>query len=190
MGRNVLLTNAAFVKSFTNISNNVNDKYLLPAIREAQEFGLKNIIGEKLLDKIKELILTKELQTEENIHYKDLLDKAQYYLAYQALSNIVVMLSYKVDNTGVYTTSDEHMDSVSMKEVYNQSEHYQRKAEYYTLELQNFILNNRLKFPEVDACACNTIAANLFSADAGGLVLGGPRGKGGYRQFTKDYIGK
>ena len=46
----ILLTSEEFVKSYSNISNNVNGKYLRVAIREAQEIELRGILGSFLLD--------------------------------------------------------------------------------------------------------------------------------------------
>lgn len=185
---NVLLTNANYIKSATNISDNVNEKYLLPAIREAQEIGLKNILGEKLLNKVKDLIAAKEINKEENEIYKSLLDNCQYYLAYQTVSNLCYILSYKLDNMGLSRTADENVAYASADEVVSQSDYYERKADFFKLELQNFLVRNISKLPEVSENQCHTISANLYSADSGGLVLGGARGKGHYRK--SGYIGK
>ena len=51
----ILLTSEAFVKSVTNVSDNLAGKYILPSIREAQEQGLKGILGDPLLAKVKDL---------------------------------------------------------------------------------------------------------------------------------------
>ena len=42
----ILLTSETFVKSVTNVSDNLAGKYILPSIREAQEQGLKSILGD------------------------------------------------------------------------------------------------------------------------------------------------
>ena len=77
----ILLTSEAFVKSVTNVSDNLAGKYILPSIREAQEQGLKGIIGDCLLSKVKHLFKTNQLAGV----YKDLVDHSQYYLAYAAI---------------------------------------------------------------------------------------------------------
>ena len=77
----ILLTSEAFVKSVTNVSDNLAGKYILPSIREAQEQGLKSILGDCLLSKVKHLFNTDSL---EGI-YKELVDHCQYYLAYACL---------------------------------------------------------------------------------------------------------
>ena len=52
----ILLSSENFIKSVTNISDNVNGKYILPALREAQEIDLKGIIGSSLLETLKILV--------------------------------------------------------------------------------------------------------------------------------------
>ena len=48
-----LLTSEDFIKSCTNISDNLSGKYLQGAIREAQETALRDVLGSCLLDALK-----------------------------------------------------------------------------------------------------------------------------------------
>ena len=50
------ITSADFVKAATDISDNIAGKYLIPAIREAQEIYLRPIIGGRLLDALKDVV--------------------------------------------------------------------------------------------------------------------------------------
>ena len=54
MNEEVLLTSEAFVKSQMSISDNVAGKYILPSIREAQDDGLREILGDNLYEAIKQ----------------------------------------------------------------------------------------------------------------------------------------
>ena len=65
----ILLSSENFIKSVTNISDNVSGKYILASLREAQEIGLKNIIGDCLLEKLKVLIKS-GIDAQENLKYK------------------------------------------------------------------------------------------------------------------------
>jgi hypothetical protein len=64
-----------------------------------------------------------------------------------------------------------------MEEIITQKEFYQGKADFHCLEVQNYILDNRSHFPEVDDCTCRRIHSNLHSAASCGFFLGGARGK-------------
>lgn len=175
---NVLLTNSTYIKSITNISDNVADKYLFPTINESQEIDLKNVIGERLLNKLKDMVQDQSINDPENEIYKELLTKSQFFLAYSVASKLAVILSYKIDNVGVYHTSDENLTYASFGEVQHMEEYYQNKADFFKLEVVNFCLNNRSKLPELTDSQCHSIKSNLYSVESCGIVLGGERGKG------------
>ena len=173
----ILLSSEVNIKSVTNISDNVSGKYILSSLREAQEVGLKNILGESLLEKLKSLVEGKEIEAQNNAHYKSLLKKCQYYLAYMTIVELVYKVSYKICNAGVVKASDENMQVASLEEIIANKEFYQGKADFHCLEIQNHILNNRAAYPEVDDCTCRRIHATLHSAATCGFFLGGARGK-------------
>lgn len=185
---NVLLTNSNYIKSITNISDNVQDKYLFPTINEAQEINLKSVIGENLLNKLKDLVSGGSINDPENAVYKDLLQKCQFFIAYTVVSKLSVITSFKLDNAGIYRSNDENLYYASMEEVRNMQEYYEEKADFFKLELQNFCINNRTNLPELSECACRQIKANLYSAESCGIVLGGARGKS-IRNKCCDYKG-
>ena len=173
-----LLTSEAFVKSVSSISDNVAGKYIQSSIREAQEIGLKSILGSCLLTALKEKGLAKQFDLPENVAYKDLVDKCQYYLAYTTIVELTNKVSYKIGNFGVVKSNDENLTVATQDEIAKMQYYYQSKADFCALELQNWVLENRNLFPELDDCTCRKIHSNLYSAATCGLWLGGPRGKG------------
>lgn len=172
----VLLISPDFIRSTTNISNNLQDKYLHSAIRETTDIDLDEVIGSKLLNKIKDLVRTGEIKTEENKKYKDLLDSAKYFLAYSAISRIVVISSAKIDNAGLSQSSDDHIESLDIKEIFQLEKHYTNKADVYKKKLQKFILKNINDYPELCADWYDTLP-NLSSSASTAIWLGGARGK-------------
>ena len=172
-----LLTSEKFVKEVSSISDNVAGKYIQPSIREAQEVWLKSIIGSNLLNYIKALGLAKTLDDPANVAYKELVDRAQYFLAYTAIVELTNKVSYKIGNFGVTKTTDENLQVASQDEIAKMQYYYQSKADFCALELQQWILDNRTLFPELDDCTCRKIHSNLHSAASCGLWLGGARGK-------------
>jgi hypothetical protein len=173
----ILLSSEAFIKSVTNISDNVAGKYILSSLREAQEVGLKNIIGESLLEKLKNLVKDGSIDEHGNIRYKYLLTKCQYYLAYMTIVEIVYKVSYKIGNAGVVKTTDDNLQVATMDEIIAQKEYYQSKADFHCMEVQNYILQDMADYPEVDNNLCRKIHATLHSAATCGFFLGGARGK-------------
>lgn len=169
----ILLTSEAFVKSVTNVSDNLAGKYILPSIREAQEHGLKSILGDCLLSKVKHLFNTDSL---EGI-YKELVDHCQYYLAYAAIVEVTNKVSFKIGNFGVAKSTDENLQVASYDEIVKMQYYYQTKVDAYCLELQQWLLQNRESIPELTDCHCRKLSSNLHSAASCGIYLGGGRGK-------------
>lgn len=173
----ILLTSENFVKSVTSISDNLAGKYLRPSIREAQDIGLRGILGDTLLEKLKALVGSGDIAKEENLAYKNLLDRAQYYLAYNAVVEVAAKVANKIVNFGVVKTQDENLQSASPEEISQMRFYYQSKADHCCIELQNYLLNNRTSYPELTEGDCNRIHSNLYSAASSGIWLGGPRAK-------------
>lgn len=169
----ILLSSETFVKSVTNVSDNLAGKYILPSIREAQEQGLKSILGDCLLSKVKDLMKTNQLTGV----YKDLVDHCQYYLAYAAIVEVTNKVSFKIGNFGVAKSTDENLQVATYDEIVKMQYYYQSKVDAYCLDLQNWILENKKSFPELSECQCNKIKSNLHSAASCGIFLGGSRGK-------------
>lgn len=169
----ILLTSEAFVKSATSISDNLAGKYLRPSIREAQDIGLRGILGDTLLERLKADVAAGTIAGQ----YKILLDRAQYYLAYMAVVEVTGKVALKVANFGVVRTQDENVQTASQEDISGLRFYYQSKADHCCVELQNYLLNNRADFPELTEGDYNRIRANLYSAATCGVWLGGPRGR-------------
>ena len=173
----ILLSSEAFVKSVTSASDNLSGKYILPSLREAQEIGLRGILGDRLLAKLKDLCKNGTLETESNGVYKTLVDHCQYYLAYMTIVEVTNKVSYKIGNFGVTKTQDENLQLASQDEIAKMQYYYQSKADACCLDLQNFLLEHRKDYPELTENSCYKIESNLHSAASCGIFLGGARGR-------------
>lgn len=179
----ILLTSERFVKDATSISDNIAGKFLLPSIREVQDTRLRDTLGTCLLNKVKSLVPKDEHTGERpiddpaNAAYKDLLQRAQYFLAYAAAAEVCMKTSMKVNNTGVHKTSDEHDTPATYDEMAKTKDYYVFKSDAALADLQRWLLANRAALPELTDCTCNAIRAHLRSAASSGLWLGGARGK-------------
>lgn len=173
----ILLSSEAFVKRVTSASDNLSGKYILPSLREAQEIGLRGILGDDLLAKLKALVKSETLETESGGVYKTLVDHCQYYLAYMTIVEATNKVSYKVGNFGVAKTQDENLQVASQDEIAKMQYYYQSKADACCLDLQNFLLEHRKDYPELTECSCHKIESNLHSAASCGIFLGGARGR-------------
>lgn len=167
----VFLTNERFIKDLVQLDENYSSKYLHGALLEAQEIDLRNILGSNLLETLKGMV------QEGNIPdmYKELIDKCQYFLAYKTMEHSCMASTFKLSNIGTVMTSDDNVHNLSWSDLTHVREYFSHKADYFTKLLQQFLLQNKASFPELDECACNTIKSNLKSSAACGLWLGGVR---------------
>lgn len=178
MASEILLSSEAYIKNVTNISDNIAGKYILAALRDAQEIGLKGILGENLLDAAKALVESGDITSSDYSAYKDLVDECQLYLAYMTAVEVTNRVSYKIGNFGVAKSTDENLQVATFEEIAKMQYYYQSKADAYCLQLQNWLLENRVSFDELTDCQCHKIESNLYSAASCGIWLGGARGKG------------
>ena len=175
----VLLISESYIKSVTNISDNLAGDYLLPSIKLAQDIDLESTIGTQLLEKIQELIYNNDISNENNSMYKLLLDNyIQPYLAYATIQHLTPTVAYKLANQGVLRTDDEKSYNVTSNEVDKVMDFYSHIANTFKKRLQLFLIANYNEFPElIKWKSISDIRANLYSAAGCNVNLGGPRGK-------------
>lgn len=174
----ILLISEDFIKTNSNLNDNVWGDYLLPAIREAQDISLQSIIGECLYNRLLALVDNGDIAETEYVAYKTLLDEhIQLFLMYQVLTDLIPIIGSKLANLGTVVSNDEHVVNLTEAERSNLKTYYQYRADFYARRLQEFLLNNRGAFKEICDCDCERIKANLHSAASTGLWLGGLRGR-------------
>ena len=169
----VFLTSEKFIKDLCNIDDNLAGKYLMSALQEAQEIELREILGDCLLDALKMKVQAKEIEG----MYELLIDKCQYVLAYRTIASLCILATYKIANVGTVVTSDDNVSNLSWSDLVRVKEYYTHKADSFTFQLQNFLLQNKADFPELRECDCNRIKAHLRSSASSGLWLGGARAR-------------
>lgn len=196
--RNVLLISEDYIKSESNLDNNVSGKYLQSAIKLAQDVELQSTIGTKLLEKIQKLVIDwkdpnkpvhpieppiydpTSIDDPENHRYKELLDYyIQPYLLYQVLSEITIPISFKLSNFGVMRTDDEKDIAAEASQVNQIKKYYRDKADFFKTRLQDFIITYYNEFPELYTYKpLKDMFPNLYSSSSCNIWLGGARGKG------------
>lgn len=173
----VFLTSENFVRSITNIDDNVQSKYLLSAIREAQEVNLQEIIGSALLTKLKTLVADGSIDDVKNANYKTLIDESKLFLAYQVIANVTIISAVKISNGGLQTNYDDNLNQIGLEDSFTLQDYYQKKADFFASRLQAFLIQNRSNYPELSSNKCADIKATLDSAASTNLWLGGRRGR-------------
>ena len=174
----ILLISEDMVRSYSEISDNVFGKSLLPAIRTAQDLYLEEFLGSCLYKKLLDIVGDGTISNQENVAYKDLLDEyIQPFLLERVVADLIPVVGSKIANLGVYKSSDQYTENVSAGEVERLQNLHVIKANHYAKRMQLFLKGNRSAFPELDCCSCGEIKPTLDSSADCGLWLGGIRGK-------------
>lgn len=174
----ILLISEDYIKTHSNLNENVWGEYLTPAIREAQDIGLQQIIGSCLYNSILSKVADGSITGETETAYKTLLDDyIQPYLMYQVITDLVPIIGVKLANIGVVISNDDRIVNLGEAERNRLGTYYKYRADFYCGRLQKFLITNKVLFNELDECTCQNIKATLDSAASIGLFLGGARGR-------------
>lgn len=172
----ILLVSEDFIKTNSALNDNIWGKFLLPAIREAQDINLQTYLGECLYKTILGMVADGSITASTNESYKTLLDDCiQPYLLYQIQANIVPVLNVKMGNIGSVVSKDEYINTLSQGNIDLVQSDFQHKADFYAQRMLDFILNHSVEFG-LDECACNELHAHLNSAASTTIWLGGYQG--------------
>ena len=172
----ILLVSEDFVKTNSAINDNLWGKFLLPAIREAEDINLQTYLGECLYKTILGMVANGSITASTNESYKALLDDyIQPYLLYQVQANIIPTINVKLGNIGSVVSNDEHIATLSQSNIDLVQNDFQHKADFYAQRMLNFILNHSNEF-NLDECACKELKAHLNSAASTTIWLGGYQG--------------
>ena len=167
----ILLISEKTLKANGVINNNVDNMYIFPAIRYAQDAGLQPIIGTKLYNKLMDLVEDGSITGATD--YKYLLDEyVTPYLINKVTADIQIPLAYKVRNQGVVQQTGENTYVPSLKDLQYVIQNYENKANFYSNRLSDYLKANRKKYPEycsVDSSADMPSNKNAYNT---GIYLG------------------
>ena len=170
-----LLTTTNNVRMIAVLDDNVADNYLRAAMFEAQESGLRGIIGSTLLDAIKAKLFNGDELT--SAEYTLVNTYAVFYLAYATKAELLPKLAYKASNAGVVKAQTEGYVAATAAEIQAEVARAEAKRDYYAYQMQLWLRANADALPELTAHDCDRINACLRSANNQiGIWLGGARG--------------
>lgn len=160
------------VKDVTNISDNLSEKYILTAIREAQQTELTTVLGVHFISTLEHLIETNEIGNPEHANIKFVLDNyISYFLIYDVIEKLIPLVSVKLDNAGAVMSENEDTENLSFSDMLKLQDYYRQKSDFYKNRLQKYLRNNSSMFGDLLCCS------ELDSAYSSPIFLGGKRGK-------------
>ena len=171
----IFLISEDYIKTNSGLNDNVWGSYLAPAIREAQDIKLQQILGTNLYQSLLNKVSDGTIKNSDLKPYKTLLDDyVQIYLTYQTISDLVPIIGVKLTNLGVMVSNDEHLTNLSQSERELVQTYYAQRAEFYGKRLQEYLKDNCNAFGELKGNY--DMNPNLNSVAETGLWLGGLRG--------------
>ena len=195
--KNTMIITPDEVRTLSNISDNVNSKVLAAAIRTVQDDELMLIVGEPLLDKLKDVkenggpeisrdvkssdgtLLTPDQKAPAGRSiYTEIIEKAKMFIINKVIAELIVMINYKIDNAGLIQTSDDNIECLGIDDTLTLKGYYDNRADHYAHLLQNFLIENLSRIPELTQPQVYKIHATLHSAGNPSVFLGGARGRG------------
>lgn len=158
MNKNIydtLLVSPNTIKAMGELDMNVDDSVITASIRVAQNIYLEEVLGSKLMKKLKELVFNAihhyvgNINDEENIHFKTLLDIfVRDAITYKVASEICVRNALKIKNMGVVQLNDTNISTVSLNDIKYLKDTYDTYYNSALNKMLEYINNNKNIFKE------------------------------------------
>ncbi len=143
----VLLLTATYVKDYTFVDPNVDEKYIRIAIEEAQKIHIRNYIGSGLYNEIISQVETGTLTALNTTLLNDYIIPA---LKWWVMVEAAPFLTYKVTNKNIVRKNSESSSGVDSSELNNFMDLVTDKAQYHTRRLIDYLFEYSDQYPLYD----------------------------------------
>jgi hypothetical protein len=140
----VLLLTATYIKDYTFVDPNVDEKYIRISIEEAQKIHIRNYIGSGLYDEIITQVQTNSLTALNTTLLDNYIIPA---LKWWTMVEAAPFLTYKVTNKNIVRKNSDNSSGVDFNELNSFMNLVTDKAEYHTKRLINYLLQNEASYP-------------------------------------------
>lgn len=145
MSNFVYFISVTYLKENTPINENVDDKLIKSAIKEAQEIYIRDVIGSGIYNELQTQAFNDTLTTNNST----LLDS---YIApclkYYTLTESMLPMTYKLMNKSVASRSAENSQPIGVDELTMLERRYRDKAEYYANRIKDYLLAHPTLYPK------------------------------------------
>lgn len=150
---NTFLISEAQIRSYTDIDNNIDSALIKNGIREAQDIKLQTVLGTLLTEKIYSLVDAGTIGDADNAAYKTLLDSyIQNMLIYASYWYILDSVYMRSRNNGLLIPDGGENSIAADRAMYNvKRQAVQNKMEFYSDLLTDYIIEEQVSFPELNA---------------------------------------
>lgn len=187
MSKNILFISEQKLKDSSFLSDNIDPKQLLPTVKMVQDMYILPLLGTALYNKLQDLVAAGPFP---DGVYKDLLDLyLTDVLIWYTLSEMPMVLQYKMVNKGVVTRTGETMQVSSFQDVTSVMNNCAKKAAWYAQRAIDYLCEHSQDYPEYinPGSGSDTIHPDSTQYDCG-IYLGNAREDA--RTFEEKYQGK
>jgi hypothetical protein len=136
-----LIATPAYLRSITDLDNNVEDKRILPFMVLAQDKHLQPYLGTNLYNKV----LADVQAGSTSADYVTLIDTyVRRTVCWWTMVELLPELATRIDNVGVLTYPDAAEDATISAKI----ERARQNAHFYTERLVSYLQYNQEKYPE------------------------------------------
>ena len=140
----VLLVTATYIKDYTFVDPNVDEKYIRIAIEEAQKIHIRNYIGSGLYDEIITQVSTSSVSALNTTLLDNYIIPA---LKWWTMVEAAPFLVYKVTNKDIVRKNSDNSSGVENTQLDQFMNLVTDKAQYHTQRLIDYLLQNSLSYP-------------------------------------------
>jgi hypothetical protein len=143
----VLLLTATYIKDYTFVDPNVDEKYLRISIEEAQKIHIRNYIGSGLYDEIISQVSTNTLSALNTTLLDNYIIPA---LKWWVMVEAAPFLTYKVTNKNIVKKNSDNSTGVDFNELNSFMNLVTDKAQYHTKRLIDYLFEYSDQYPLYD----------------------------------------
>lgn len=167
----VQLITSDYVKEFSTVSENMEEKYINPCIYTAQVQNLQELIGTKLSVRLCEMVDDETITDPENAVYNDLLTQyVQPFLLACCQSELLISNMAKLRNSGNMQYLDTNQQNVNSTDVKYLVEHYRNQATFLGNRVTDFCKCHKNQLKEY--CTCETCCSGLKPDGESAIKIG------------------
>lgn len=140
----VLLVTATYIKDYTFVDPNVDEKYIRIAIEEAQKIHIRNYIGSGLYDEIISQVSISSVSALNTTLLDNYIIPA---LKWWTMVEAAPFLVYKVTNKDIVRKNSDNSNGVENTQLDQFMNLVTDKAQYHTQRLIDYLLQNSSSYP-------------------------------------------
>lgn len=152
--RKTLLISASDLKQSSLVNYNVENQYLMYTIENVQEIHLSEITGTKLYHRLQELVYNTIYSNEDNLEnnpaYDELLSEyVKPYLIAKAQHDVIVNITFKIRNTGVYQNNNTNTIASDVSDLIYLQGQFDVSSNAYAERLSKYLCVHKESFAEL-----------------------------------------